>query len=1293
MKLRKLFATAAMALCVAAGASAQTPTVENVRIYINPGHGAFDSGSRPLGTVKHGPNNAYSDVNNDTANFFESNTNLQKGFAMLEKLISFGVPFDRTKNQTNDNPHRIGAALDLSQNIVFSRVKSGAAPAYTDYTEKIKNPATVYYDRSLSEISAEVEFNDFDIFISIHSNALTEGTSTNYPLILYRGTDAQEGNPGSIAVSKACWPYLTGMGHQQWTSYKTSMNVRGDHTFYGSTSTSTFTVPEGSDYEYDPNTKFSEYVEGTNGAADKVKFTGYLGVLRHGTTGFLSEGYFHTYQPARHRYMNWDVCHLEGHGYAYGIADYFGWDKKISTGVIFGIVRDKNEKFVHEFYNPNISTNDKYKPLNGVTVVLKKDGAEVATYTTDDEYNGAFVFHVAPGTYTIECTHPEYKAGQFNSTNATAVPETTEVTVELGKNVYPEIYLENIAYEPPANVYVNYPDSLEDKNGFIMGSVYNFTASATASLDEQLAGKTVRRQIVRDDKLYVLTLDAADEPYIYLADLATGSVTELDKAAAVHSQNGKLKISDIALTADHVLVASGMSLTFSDSGKASGYGEYPGSLYVYKWTKGANGLPETCEKWFETSYYCNWYRCLLGQTITYSGTIDEGHMILTGQSATAYSLRIAKFEIVEGVKMGEIRFNGGNDTANFSVNNITNNNEYQLMVSPLNPNNYVFDGDKVGPFEFTGEGDNSTPQVLGRNTLVNVKANGTNFFKYAGKSLMVTPAINEEGKVTGIEMYDVTNGFSNAKAIELNGVSIEPSAYTYASAHGELALKIDDLTGITTGAEFELFLVVDGKTTKWTTANTSQPVIRGEYAYNLAMTENNGVYTLSFDVTGDDAIDANVILTEENGSEVIVPVGAVKAGNNSVDINIANIPDGKYNWAVEINGKTITTSNRIHVDGSIASKPGSYWNRGGVAIDADTESDNFGKVYVTGGYGKGVLIVDQQLNSEGIFASSYFNSGNGSSPLRCATSEGKLYIADWSDNKSGIWILDPAKPNELKNVFDESTRQSGGEFKNSDGVVTGGGTTGVSFIGKGENRKMFMFCEDYPTTNGQTPVGYDLGTADNWASAPTYIFDGVKGLLINTNVEVNAYEEGIFWSQIRNAGQNTSGVPSFIFTDYQGNLLFNSGISLTSHDGSQGGGLALNNSKTICAIANGNANVSIYDFAFVDGIPTFNYLYEVVVSGASEINEICFDAADNMYVFARGVGLAVYTLPQEAPKAVTAAKASLVINADYAVAIEEVDADGNAPVEFYNLQGVKVENPENGIFIRKQGKKVTKVVL
>jgi len=43
-------------------------------------------------------------------------------------------------------------------------------------------------------------------------------------------------------------------------------------------------------------------------------------------------------------------------------------------------------------------------------------------------------------------------------------------------------------------------------------------------------------------------------------------------------------------------------------------------------------------------------------------------------------------------------------------------------------------------------------------------------------------------------------------------------------------------------------------------------------------------------------------------------------------------------------------------------------------------------------------------------------------------------------------------------------------------------------------------------------------------------------------------------------------------------------------------------------------------------------------------------------------------------------------------AITDVNVDNaNAPVEYFNLQGIRVENPQNGLYIRRQGNKVEKV--
>lgn len=43
--------------------------------------------------------------------------------------------------------------------------------------------------------------------------------------------------------------------------------------------------------------------------------------------------------------------------------------------------------------------------------------------------------------------------------------------------------------------------------------------------------------------------------------------------------------------------------------------------------------------------------------------------------------------------------------------------------------------------------------------------------------------------------------------------------------------------------------------------------------------------------------------------------------------------------------------------------------------------------------------------------------------------------------------------------------------------------------------------------------------------------------------------------------------------------------------------------------------------------------------------------------------------------------------------VDEIAADENAPVEYFNLQGVRVANPENGLYIRQQGTNVQKVLV
>ena len=138
--MKKTIIASVMALAtLAAGAK----TADELRVYINPGHGSWTPNDRPCTLVGHG---AYSRTNTDTLGFFESNTNLQKGFAVMNRLISYGLKFDRTLNQTGER-WQIGAARDMSNNIVMSHVKCG--PYHDDNGTENQlgdaTPADIYY--------------------------------------------------------------------------------------------------------------------------------------------------------------------------------------------------------------------------------------------------------------------------------------------------------------------------------------------------------------------------------------------------------------------------------------------------------------------------------------------------------------------------------------------------------------------------------------------------------------------------------------------------------------------------------------------------------------------------------------------------------------------------------------------------------------------------------------------------------------------------------------------------------------------------------------------------------------------------------------------------------------------------------------------------------------------------------------------------------------------------------------------------------------------------------------------
>ena len=394
-----------------------------IKVYINPGHGSWGANCRPMATVNYAAG--------DTLGFFESNTNLWKSFMLESKLQGAGFS---TK---------------------MSRRASGGK-------------GTNEFNKALSTICNEAENYGADYYISIHSNAGPEGELggangkfANYPVILWRGYTKKPGVTNSDKMAKACIARLyeafwakpatpNGGGGPEPTTYYSTSNPRilGDLDFYNTSST-----------------------------------YGYLGALAHDIPGYLSEGYFHTYSPARHRALNPEWCRQEGVRYFRGIMDYYGKAGE-TVGYIMGYVRSKTEKYSHTYYIPYTGSNDEYLPLNGAKIVLRNEAKEVIKtdcynyvkrklsnqdyYTTDHNYNGVFVFeNLKPGKYTLYV----HKAGYKDLVQ--------EVTVTADKTIYPQIFMEKGSPSTDPYVGPEDPDIKWELNG---GSVPGGTVPTNEEL-------------------------------------------------------------------------------------------------------------------------------------------------------------------------------------------------------------------------------------------------------------------------------------------------------------------------------------------------------------------------------------------------------------------------------------------------------------------------------------------------------------------------------------------------------------------------------------------------------------------------------------------------------------------------------------------------------------------------------------------------------------------------------------------------------------------------------------------
>ena len=419
--------------------------LDGKKIYVNPGHGSYGHDDRPQSTIPY-PLLEGKGIP-DTCGFFESNTNLHKCLYLGKKLEQYGAKV--TYSHTECGPWDYEKVGDTYPTYWFGSYTETPV-SLEDWlaSQKTNNPKSYCqhpdirsYNRKPKNIREDIgaNYNGYDFFISVHSNAPNtdnygDDELSNYPMILYRGYNrgdyekAEDNpknkntasfspyNPQSYEMAKAAWRHcyelIEGVGSLRHPAGEEAsvdnMLIYGDRDYYNYNEAS-----------------FNDTVYQTiNG----VKYSGWLGVTCHNVPGFLSEGYHHSYGPARHRALNYDYCRMEGLAYFRGIRDYFGAGPE-TVGYICGVIKDNTTKmFDHPDYQYHPDSHDQWMPCNGATVILKENGKAIREYTCDNNYNGIFVFYeLKPGTYTLES---EYNGLTFSEV----------VEVEADKTTYSRLY-------------------------------------------------------------------------------------------------------------------------------------------------------------------------------------------------------------------------------------------------------------------------------------------------------------------------------------------------------------------------------------------------------------------------------------------------------------------------------------------------------------------------------------------------------------------------------------------------------------------------------------------------------------------------------------------------------------------------------------------------------------------------------------------------------------------------------------------------------------------------------------
>jgi uncharacterized protein YjdB len=457
----------------------------------------------------------------------------------------------------------------------------------------------------------------------------------------------------------------------------------------------------------------------------------------------------------------------------------------------------------------------------------------------------------------------------------------------------------------------------------------------------------------------------------------------------------------------------------------------------------------------------------------------------------------------------------------------------------------------------------------------------------------------------------------------------------------------------------------------------------------LNVVNNGGVYTFSY-TANSDAKAAALVFYKDGVEAGRMPVD-VKKGANTYELAADMLPGAEgdvFTWALDLTGEAIANFGIIASDLSLdESSTSRLFN----AVNTNPETETFGKIYImhragssssAAGQNSGIWEYDHNLAKQNttVYKGGLTRFGN---PTRMSMDrEGYLYIADWADGYSGIYLANTADMTQPFTQFFAGTRQSSGAISNN-GVYTGSSTPGCYVYHNGNEVKLFVYNEDAAGTlpaNGM--VVYNIGQEDGtilrtWETAPSAVYP----LTGQGNSEGNPWgtSHGFFVSQVRTEGQNSAGYTSLKFYDYEGQEQMSSASDLYKDiiTGSDAGGYVVSADESTLVFNGGSKEFLVFDIAWEGNKPVLTLKY-TINHGIASIRQMNWDYAGNI-VCSGDNGVQIVTMPKEVNNTLVPAKKALTVAKVQGVAVTGMELSAEtASVELdatLDLSGLVVFTP------------------